>query len=29
MYFYTSWRQLIKQIVVDLDGHPVDVIFLD
>jgi hypothetical protein len=23
------WRQLIKQIVVDFDGHPVDVIFLD
>ena len=23
------WRQLIKQIVVDFDGYPVDVIFLD
>lgn len=23
------WRQLIKQVVVDFDGHPVDVIFLD
>lgn len=23
------WRQIIKQIVVDFDGHPVDVIFLD
>ena len=23
------WRQLIKQIVVDFGGHPVDVIFLD